>query len=152
MNYSSLTFFFVFRTSLVNISLIYHRENRRVRNIHTQSFVICNVEQGARQEVGTTYAILSTSRGGYTQWIGSLTPGVYVVIPFSTSFWKENQRPPHDYTLVIHSKVQLDVQKINEPPTLLADCLIATTLKANLVQSKVRVFFLHRSIRMKMDI
>lgn len=125
------------RTSLVNISLIYHRENRRIRNIHTQSFILCNVEQGLEKEVGTTHAIVASSRGGYTQWIGSLTPGVYVIIPFSISFWKENSRPPQDYTLVIHSKVQIDVQMIKEPPTLLADCLIAAALKENLVQNKV---------------
>ena len=125
------------RTSLVNVSLIYHRENRRVRHTHTQSFVLCNVDQGARKEVGTTHKILCTSRGSSTYWIGSLRAGPYVLIPFSTSFWAEENQSVQDYTLVIHSKVQIDLQVINEPATLLADCLIATMLERSTAISQV---------------
>ncbi len=38
----------------------------------------------------------------------------------------------NDYTLVIHSKVQINVQVTHEPATLLTDCLIATILKNNI--------------------
>lgn len=114
---------------MINISLLYHRPNRRERNYHTQSFVLCNVEQGASKEVGTDQAILCTNRGAFTHWIGSLKPGYYVLIPFSASFWNEDNGLTKDYTLVIHSKVQLNLQVTYEPPTLLADCLIATVLR-----------------------
>lgn len=125
--------FHLSKTSLINISLLYHRANRRLRYYHTQSFVLCNVEQGASKDVGTNQAILCSSRGVFTHWIGSLTPGFYVIIPFSTSFWNndddDDSRPVNDYTLVIHSKVQINVQVTPEPATLLTDCLIATILK-----------------------
>lgn len=114
---------------MINISLLYHRANRRLRHYHTQSFVLCNVEQGASKDVGTHQAILCTSRGVFTHWIGSLTPGFYVIIPFSTSFWNDDHQSVNDYTLVIHSKVQINVQVTPEPATLLTDCLIATILK-----------------------
>lgn len=126
------------RTSLVNISLLYHRSNRRIRHYHTQSFVICNVDIGASKDVGTRQAILVTSRGAFTHWIGSLTPGFYVIIPFSTSFWNEDNVPMNDYTLVIHSKVQINVQVTLELPTLLSDCLIATILKNHNYPNRVR--------------
>jgi hypothetical protein len=125
------------RTSLINISLLYHRQNRRIRNYHTQSFVLCNVEQGPSKDVGTYQAILCTNRGAFTHWIGSLTPGFYVLIPFSTSFWNEDNVPINDYTLVIHSKVQINVQVTHEPATLLSDCLIAAILKNNIQSKKV---------------
>jgi hypothetical protein len=125
------------RTSLVNVSLLYHRQNRRTRNYHTQSFVLCNVEQGASKEVGTYQAILQTSRGAFTHWIGSLRPGFYVLIPFSTSFWNVENTSNTDYTLVIHSKVQINLQLIREPAALLADCLIATVMKGNIQLQKV---------------
>jgi hypothetical protein len=86
--------------------------------------------------VGTYQAILCTNRGAFTYWIGSLRPGFYVLIPFSTSFWNENNHiSMKDYTLVIHSKVQINVQVTSEPATLLADCLIATVLQ-NKIQSQ----------------
>ena len=119
------------------MSLLYHRENRRIRNFHTQSFVLCNVEQGPLKDVGTCQAILCTNRGAFTHWIGSLRAGFYVLIPFSTSFWKENNRSIKDYTLVIDSKVQINVQVTPEPATLLADCLIAAVLKNNILPQKV---------------
>jgi len=122
---------------LVNISLLYHRQDRRIRHYHTQSFVLCNVEQGASKDVGTCQAILCTNRGAFTHWIGSLSSGFYVLIPFSTSFWKEDDISTQDYTLVIHSKVQINVQVTPEPATLLADCLIAIVLKNNTQPHKV---------------
>jgi hypothetical protein len=129
--------FFFPRTSLINISLLYHRQNRRIRHYHTQSFVLCNVEQGASKDVGTRQAILCTSRGVFTHWIGSLTPGTYVIIPFSTSFWNDDDVSVNDYTLVIHSKVQIHVQVTPEPATLLADCLIASVLKNHIQPQNV---------------
>ncbi|CAF3342047.1 unnamed protein product [Rotaria sp. Silwood1] len=124
--------FHLSRTSLVNISLVYHRPNRRIRNYHTQSFVLCNVEQGPSKDVGTSHAVLCTSRGAFTHWIGSLRSGFYVLIPFSTSFWNEDNQSIRDYTLVIHSKVQINVQVTPESATLLTDCLIAIVLKNNI--------------------
>ncbi|CAF0766322.1 unnamed protein product [Adineta ricciae] len=121
--------FHLSKASLINISLLYHRPNRRERNYHTQSFVLCNVEQGASREVGTHQAILCTNRGAFTHWSGSLQPGYYALIPFSASFWNEANGSTKDYTLVIHSKVQLNVQVTYEAPTLLTDCLIATVLR-----------------------
>ncbi|CAF3716257.1 unnamed protein product [Adineta steineri] len=121
--------FYLSKTSLVNISLLYHRPNRRIRNFHTQSFVLCNVDQGLSKDVGTHQAILCTNRGAFTHWIGSLRSGYYVVIPFSTSFWNDDDTTVNDYTLVIHSKVHINVQVTLETPALLADCLIATALK-----------------------
>ncbi|CAF4433905.1 unnamed protein product, partial [Adineta steineri] len=121
--------FYLSKTSLVNISLLYHRPNRRIRNFHTQSFVLCNVDQGLSKDVGTHQAILCTNRGAFTHWIGSLRSGYYVVIPFSTSFWNDDDTSVNDYTLVIHSKVHINVQVTLESPALLADCLIATALK-----------------------
>ncbi|CAF1106978.1 unnamed protein product [Rotaria sordida] len=128
--------FHLSKTSLVNLSLLYHRPNRRLRNYHTQSFVLCNVEQGASKDVGTRQAILCTSRGAFTHWIGSLRPGFYVLIPFSTSFWNDDNQSIQDYTLVMHSKIQINAQVTHEPATLLTDCLIATVLKNNIQPQK----------------
>lgn len=122
---------------MVNISLLYHRENRRTKHYHTQSFVLCNVEQVPSKDVGTREAILCTARGAFTHWIGSLRPGFYVLIPFSTSFWNEDKRSVKDYTLVMHSKVQINIQVTSEPTTLLTDCLIATILKNNISPQRV---------------
>ncbi len=92
---------------------------------HTQSFILCNVEDEQSQNVGTHVAILKTKRGAFVSWTGSLRPGSYVLIPFSTSFWDEKYlETERNYTLVLHSKIQIDVQVIKEPATVLADCLI----------------------------
>jgi hypothetical protein len=120
------------RISSINISLIYHRQHRKLRNYHTQSFVLCDVDQ-ASKNVGANEIILKSRRGGFIHWTGSLKPGFYVLIPFSTSFWKEHineeEQITRDFTLVIHSSIQLNGTLIDEPPTLLADCLIAATIK-----------------------
>ncbi|CAF5048747.1 unnamed protein product, partial [Rotaria sp. Silwood1] len=124
-------------TSIVDISLLYHREKRRSDDRHTQSFVLCDVKDGVSTYIGTKVAILQTHRGSFTHWTGSLSPGTYVLIPFSTSFWDEkNHESIRDYTLVIHSKIQIDVYVINEPATLLADCLIATVPQESYIKNK----------------
>ena len=105
---------------------------------HTQSFILCNVEDRPSKNIGTHVAILQTHRGAFTYWTGSLRPGSYILIPFSTSFWNtKTHQSQRDFTLVIHSKIQIDAQIIKEPATLLADCLIAATLKENFKISKV---------------
>ena len=117
---------------MINISLLYHRRIRNVHNYHTQSFVLCDIEQESRN-VGTHEIILQSRRGGFIQWAGSLRTGIYVLIPFSTSFWlhdgSEEENITRDFTLVIHSSHELNGTLIKESPTLLADCLIAATLK-----------------------
>ncbi|CAF1171562.1 unnamed protein product [Rotaria sp. Silwood1] len=129
--------FHVSKTSIVDISLLYHREKRRSDDRHTQSFVLCDVKDGVSTYIGTKVAILQTHRGSFTHWTGSLSPGTYVLIPFSTSFWDEkNHESIRDYTLVIHSKIQIDVYVINEPATLLADCLIATVPQESYIKNK----------------
>lgn len=117
---------------MITVSLIYHRHFRKGNYTHTQSFVICNVEENTG-DVGTKLVILESSRGTFCYWSGSLKPGAYVIIPFSTSFWKtssyrKNERT-RDYTLVIHSTVQLNGTFIKEPPTLLADAIITATVQ-----------------------
>ncbi|CAF4057136.1 unnamed protein product, partial [Adineta steineri] len=125
-------YLYVGQTSSINISLIYHRPDRQLYNYHTQSFVLCDIEQESKN-VGTHEIILQSCRGGFTNWTGTLKPGIYVLIPFSTSFWydhiNERERKTRDFTLVIYSSSQLNGTLINEPPTLLTDCLIAATLK-----------------------
>ncbi len=127
-----------FRTSSVNISLIYHRKDRQSFPYHTQSFILCNINDRQLKDFGTQVAILQTDRGAFTYWTGSLSSGYYIIIPFSASFWNEkNYGCTRDYTLVIHSKIQIDAQVINEPATVLSDCLIAIILKENPKESKV---------------
>jgi len=127
-----------FRTSSVNISLIYHRKNRRLSHFHTQSFILCNIGDRLLKNLDTDVIILQSYRGAFTYWTGLLKTGFYILIPFSTSFWDEkNSKSERNYTLVIHSKIQIDAQVINEPAVLLADCLIAYCLKEYPKISKV---------------
>ncbi len=73
-----------------------------------------------------------------THWTGLLAPGFYVLIPFSMSFWDENNSQlERDYTLVIQSKIQINLQVIKKRATFLADCLIAYCLKEYPRVSKV---------------
>jgi hypothetical protein len=120
------------RTSSINVSLLYHRRDRKLHNYHTQSFVLCNIEQDSRS-VGTNEVIFQSRRGGFLHWTGSLKAGTYVLIPFSTSFWQddanEKEEIARSFTLVIHSSIQFNGTLIDETPTFLADCLIAATLK-----------------------
>ncbi|CAF1201379.1 unnamed protein product [Rotaria sp. Silwood1] len=125
-------YFTVSKTSLITVSLVYHRHSRKNNNQHTQSFVLCDVDEKT-SNVGTKQVIFESRRGTLTYWSGSLRPGAYVIIPFSVSFWKtSNDRKDErttNYTLVIHSNIRLDGVLLNEPPTLLTDCLIAATIK-----------------------
>jgi len=118
--------------------LIYHRKNRRLFSYHTQSFILCNIGDRQLKNFNTDVIILQTKRGAFTNWAGLLKPGFYILIPFSTSFWNEKDAKfERDYTLVIHSKIQINGQFINEPAVLLADCLIAYCLKNYSKISKV---------------
>ena len=124
---------------MVTVSLAYHRQRRKADKDHAQSFVLCNVEE-ERSEVGTKEVILGSRRGTFNHWSGSLRPGVYAVIPFSTRFWGARERKTRDYTLVVHSSIQLHGVWVNEPATLLADCLIAATIKYCTKPKRVRLF------------
>ena len=126
------------RISLITVSLVYHRQRRKADKEHAQSFVLCDIEE-ERSEVGTKEVILSSRRGTFNHWSGSLRPGVYAVIPFSTRFWGRQDRAIRDYTLVIHSSIQLHGVWVNEPATLLTDCLIAATIKYCTKPKRVRL-------------
>ncbi len=109
--------------------MLYHRHKRTTRCFHTQAFVLCDVDELASTDgVGKRESILICKRGGFTYWSGSLRAGYYVLIPFSTSFWRhdENHR---DFTVVIHSTVHLDLTTKKKPATFLADCLISAAMK-----------------------
>ncbi|CAF3087405.1 unnamed protein product [Rotaria sp. Silwood2] len=133
--------FHVPKTSIVDISLLYHRETRQSIIHHTQSFVLCNVDDGRSGDLGTQVAILETTRGAFTRWTGSLSPGNYVLVPFSTSFWNEKiSESIRDYTLVIYSTIQINAYVVNEPATVLADCLIASVPKEKFYKSNHKDF------------
>lgn len=88
--------------------------------------------------VGKRESILICARGGYTYWAGSLRAGSYVIIPFSTSFWhsdKENR----DFTIVIHSSIQLELISKHRSATFLADCIISAAMKDS-KKKKVNLF------------
>ncbi|CAF4551610.1 unnamed protein product [Rotaria sp. Silwood2] len=121
--------FHISETSLVSISLVYHRHDRRTRPCHTQSFVLCDIdEESSFDGIGKHENILKSRQGGFTYWTGSLRPGNYILIPFSISFWGEDTKN-NDYTLVIHSSIPIDLTIALEPPTLLVDCLISAVIK-----------------------
>ncbi|CAF3665498.1 unnamed protein product [Rotaria sp. Silwood1] len=67
-----------------------------------------------------------------TYWSGSLRPGIYYIIPFSTSFWHRHEQTEelNGFTLVIHSSVQIEGLLGNEKTTFLADSLIAYVMKS----------------------
>ncbi|CAF3546833.1 unnamed protein product [Rotaria sp. Silwood1] len=125
-------YFVVAKTSLITVSLIYHRRVRKEKSRHTQSFVICNIEED-RSDVGTKEVIFLSRRGTFTYWTGTLPPGAYVIIPFSVSLWKtnniRNNERTRSCTLAIHSSIRLDGALLEEPSTLLADCIIAAVIK-----------------------
>ncbi|CAF4161508.1 unnamed protein product, partial [Adineta steineri] len=85
--------------------------------------------------VGKHYSKLISKRERFTYWEGSLRAGSYVLIPFTTSFWGTNEKN-RDYTVVIHSSVQLDLETENKRPTFLADCLIAAVMRGSNKQQK----------------
>jgi hypothetical protein len=119
----------IFRTSLISISLVYHRHDRKTRFSHTQSFVLCDIDEELLPgSIGRHENIFKSRKGGFTYWTGSLRPGNYVLIPFSISFWGQ-ETTSNDYTLVIHSSTPIDLTIAPEPPTLLTDCLISAVVK-----------------------
>lgn len=110
--------------------MIYHRKDRRLHAFHTQAFILCRVKDERSKNLNTEFLILQTHRGAFTHWSGLLKPGFYILIPFSTTFWDAMKtKNGRKYTLVIHSKIQINGQFINEPATLLANYLIAYGLK-----------------------
>ena len=127
-----MNFSVFYRPSLITITLVHHRETRKDRSTHTQSLVICDVDE-ASGTVGVKEFIFKSHRETLTYWSGMLSAGTYVVIPFSMSFWHINQdRMPartRNYTLIIHSSVKLHLVAVNEPAFLLSDCLLAAAIK-----------------------
>ena len=127
--YSSIILYHASRSSLINISLLYHRHDRETRSFHTQSFVLCDADDLTSSGViGRRESILISKRGRFTYWSGSLRAGYYVLIPFSTSFWRNEERQ-RNFTLVIHSSVPLDLSVRNKSAAILADCLISAVMK-----------------------
>ena len=119
----------IFRTTSISISLVYHRSDRKNRPSHTQSFVLCDIdEELSAGSIGKYENILKSSRGGFTYWTGSLRPGNYILIPFSISFWGRTTSNC-DYTIAIHSGIPLDLTIAAEAPTMLSDCLMSAVVK-----------------------
>ncbi|CAF3762324.1 unnamed protein product [Rotaria sordida] len=116
------------RTS-ITINVIHHRQDRRTRSSHSQAFVLCDIDDlKSNGIVGKRESILIGKQGGHTYWSGSLSAGYYVLIPFSTSFWK-NDKSNRDFTVVINSSVQLELTMKKKPATFLSDCLISAAMK-----------------------
>lgn len=128
---------FTFRRSLVSISLIYHRRDRTVHPSHTQSFVLCDIDETRPfNGIGQCENILESRHGGFNYWTGSLKPGSYILIPFSISFWDQALKD-NKYTIVIHSSTCIESTMIVEPPTMLTDCLISAVVKKYYILRKV---------------
>jgi hypothetical protein len=120
---------YLFRTSTMTISLLYHRQNRTTHSYHTQGFVLCDADDsGSSTHLGRRESFLECKRGGFTYWSGSLRPGYYVLVPFSTSFWHSEEKH-RDYTIVIHSSIHLGLTIREKSSTFLADCLISATMR-----------------------
>ncbi|CAF1341645.1 unnamed protein product, partial [Didymodactylos carnosus] len=115
--------------SQINISLYYHKQDRTQRVLHTQSFLLCDIDH-TNGKTGELTANISGTRDGFTSWDGSLRSGNYVLIPFSTSFWsKSEDTSALNYTVVIHASNTLELTPVEEPVTYLSDCLIAAVIK-----------------------
>ncbi|CAF1185551.1 unnamed protein product [Didymodactylos carnosus] len=122
-------YFYIKTTTQINISLVYHKQDRKQRTCHIQTFLLCDINS-TTGKIGAITAIIRSRRGGFTYWNGSLRDGSYMLIPFSTSFWSNKHHISSlKYTVVIHSSNLLDLTHIEEPVTLLADCLIAAVIK-----------------------
>jgi hypothetical protein len=52
------------RTSNIDISLIYHREARQQSANHTQSFVLCDIEEGTKR-LRQNKILFESHRGGF---------------------------------------------------------------------------------------
>jgi len=115
-------------TTSIDISLLYHRQTRLHYHRHTQNFVLCDINTSGK--IGSKIALLRSNRGTFTHWDGLLHSGMYILIPFSTSFWnKIDQQPsPVTYTIVIHSSNQLELTVVEERITVLSECLISAVI------------------------
>ncbi|CAF1657448.1 unnamed protein product, partial [Adineta ricciae] len=144
--------FHVPQASMINISLLYHRLDRTSPISHTQSFVLCDInEEGSTDSIGERECILVCKRGGLTYWSGPLRAGYYVLVPFSISFWREAKKD-NDYTIVIHSNVQLSLTIENKRATFLADCIIAALIKTGVRKQEKEVAFYKTSSKVAMKI
>jgi hypothetical protein len=116
---------------------VYHRHDRKTRVYHTQSFVLCDIdEESLFGGIGRYVNILKSRQGAFTYWTGSLRPGNYILIPFSVSLWKQHAAN-NGYTIVIHSSIPIDSTIAPEPPIILADCLISAVIKEYHISTKV---------------
>ena len=121
------------RNSSVFISLIYHRQDRSIRNRHIQSFILCDVqERGSGQPplLGRRIAVLKSKRAGFIEWQEILNAGTYALVPFSFTFWHDQEKS-RDYTVVIHSSYPSRLRVVRVSAIFLADCLIASILQRN---------------------
>ena len=115
------------------MSILYHRDDRKKSNYHSQSFVLCRIDRQMKS-IDKDEIFVQSCRGGFLHWCGSLKSGYYLLIPFSISFWKKNFNDKNSmkrtFTLVIHSTIQLNGIFIHEPATVLAHCLINAIIKS----------------------
>ena len=129
------------RTSVVTVSLVYHRRDRASNTNHVQTFILCDIDQSTADltVIGKRESILISRRRAFTHWSGSLRAGNYVLVPLSISFGDE--RASHrDFTVVIHSSIALEVETKNQPPSFIADCLISSVMKNPSNADQVRSF------------
>ena len=136
------------RSSMVTVSLVYHRRDRASNTDHVQTFILCDIDcsTAGRTVIGKRQNILISRRRTFTHWSGSLRAGSYVLVPLSISF--ADERANHrDFTVVIHSSIALDVETKHQPPSFIADCLISSVMNnpSNVDQVRSRVTFV-RSI------
>ncbi|CAF1101217.1 unnamed protein product [Rotaria sordida] len=91
------------RTS-ITISVIHHRQDRRTRSSHSQTFVLCDIDDlKSNSIVGKRKSILIVSG--------------------------KNDNSNRDFTVVINSSVQLELTMKTKPTTFLSDCLISAAMK-----------------------
>ncbi|CAF4269699.1 unnamed protein product [Rotaria sp. Silwood2] len=129
------------KPSWINVSLIHHHRDRTTRSSHTQSFVLCDADElAANGTIGKRKSILICKLGGHTYWSGLLEEGNYVLVPFSISFW-QNDKGNRNFTVVIHSRVQLSLTVKHKPPTFLTDCLISAVIKDSKKKQVYAIFY-----------
>lgn len=112
------------------MSIIYHREDRKRTHYHTQSFVLCRVNN-QRKIIDSNEIIVESVRGGFVHWSGLLNEGYYILIPFSISFWTMNMKNEmrRTYSLVIHSTIQINGTFLHEKSSFVSNCLIKGIMK-----------------------
>lgn len=98
--------------------------------------MLCDANDVKQNGVGRRESILVGKRGGFINWSGVLEAGYYVLIPFSTSFWRHDEKH-RDFTVVIHSNVHLDYTTKKTRSTFLTDCLISATMRMDNKSEKV---------------